>query len=252
MQPIATSPAPRRSGFTLLELLIVIAVISLLAALVLPVIGSTRKSGLETKVINQLRGIGMAMQAYANDNNNYFPAGYHNPENPPPGTPREKTFATDLAPYLNLTVHQLYKVATNPFVSPLAQVKVRDSSANTGTIPSTFSVHGVLCANTSKEDIRVRRNAVPRLSEIILMADGCQRTSTWAQATFLAPSEFARLGSNVNLDSFIPIGANTDDGSGGGQVRYRNRDKAAALMADGHTEMFQRGTIRYRNLVVDR
>jgi prepilin-type N-terminal cleavage/methylation domain-containing protein/prepilin-type processing-associated H-X9-DG protein len=64
--------APKRA-FTLIELLAVIAVIGILAAILIPAIGSVRKSAAATKTASNLRQIGAGVQMYANEHNFMFP-----------------------------------------------------------------------------------------------------------------------------------------------------------------------------------
>ena len=62
------------SGFTLIELLVVISIISLLVALLLPVLGKARASGQMALCLSNVRqGVG-TFAMYASDNNGYFPA----------------------------------------------------------------------------------------------------------------------------------------------------------------------------------
>ena len=62
-----------KNAFTLIELLVVIAIVALLTAILLPAMGQAR---LQTKVVTvnaELRGIGMALEAYSFDNENKYP-----------------------------------------------------------------------------------------------------------------------------------------------------------------------------------
>ena len=60
-------------GFTLIELLCVITIIALLAGLIMPVTGSIIERANDTKCMNNLRQIGVAANAAANDNDNTYP-----------------------------------------------------------------------------------------------------------------------------------------------------------------------------------
>lgn len=65
---------PSKSGFTLVELLIVLALIALLSAIAFPVLGSARESARSRKCVANLRQIGQAFQLYGQDWDGRFPA----------------------------------------------------------------------------------------------------------------------------------------------------------------------------------
>lgn len=67
---------PKTSAFTLVELLTVIAVIGVLAAILIPVVGSARESAKGTQCIGNLRQIGIGLRAYAAENKGRFPRGH--------------------------------------------------------------------------------------------------------------------------------------------------------------------------------
>ena len=75
-----TAEAPSRRAFTLVELLVVIAVIGILAALLLPALASARDKGRKTACVSNLHQIGIALLNYATDNNGRIPYG---PQAPP-------------------------------------------------------------------------------------------------------------------------------------------------------------------------
>lgn len=75
--PASFRAADRRrsaAGFTLVELLVVIVIIAILAALVMPAYASVKRKGQQTASINNLRQWGAALAASLADNNNVFPA----------------------------------------------------------------------------------------------------------------------------------------------------------------------------------
>lgn len=63
----------RRRGFTLLELLLVTAIIGVLVGVLVPMISSVRRSMASVNCISNLRLIGVAFKQYALDNGGYLP-----------------------------------------------------------------------------------------------------------------------------------------------------------------------------------
>ncbi|MCG3148823.1 MAG: hypothetical protein PCFJNLEI_02272 [Verrucomicrobiae bacterium] len=72
------SSFPRKKcGFTLLELLVVVAVIGVVAALLTPALGKAKRRALATQCLNNLRQIGIATVMYTDDNVGRLPDSQH-------------------------------------------------------------------------------------------------------------------------------------------------------------------------------
>ena len=78
--PIRTYEAPDRSeshgAFTLIELLTVIAIIGILAAILIPVLSAVRDSARKAVCASNLRQVGVGVHMYAADNNEQLPPVY--------------------------------------------------------------------------------------------------------------------------------------------------------------------------------
>jgi prepilin-type processing-associated H-X9-DG protein/prepilin-type N-terminal cleavage/methylation domain-containing protein len=90
-----SAPGRIREAFSLIELLMAIAIITLLAGLLVPTIALVRRAALETSCRNNLRQVGLASFAYAGDHEGLLPA----VELPPIASGRV-CWAYTLSPYL--------------------------------------------------------------------------------------------------------------------------------------------------------
>lgn len=82
----------RRRGFTLVELLVVIAVIGVLVGLLLPAVQAARAAARVTSCINNMRQIGLATHMFADSNHGRFPQNDH--------AGAGKSWVYTLAPYV--------------------------------------------------------------------------------------------------------------------------------------------------------
>ncbi len=64
-----------RHGFTLIALLVVVAIVALIAAILLPVFAKVRERGRQTACLSNLRQLGLATFQYAQDSDDRYPYG---------------------------------------------------------------------------------------------------------------------------------------------------------------------------------
>lgn len=86
-------------GFSLMELLVVVAIIGVLGALLLPAFDRVRNSMKMTACASNLRQIGTVMQAYATDHDNTLPPSYDNTLSWP-----YMWWNTEILPYAGITI----------------------------------------------------------------------------------------------------------------------------------------------------
>ncbi|MHC4442952.1 MAG: type II secretion system protein [Planctomycetota bacterium] len=63
----------KKTGFTLIEVLVVVAIIALLASILIPSLSAARRSAKTVKCKHNLHQIGVAMEAYLHKYKDYFP-----------------------------------------------------------------------------------------------------------------------------------------------------------------------------------
>jgi len=119
-----------RRGFTLVELLVVITIISMLMALLLPAVQSAREAGRRATCMNNQRQLGTALQGYESSQG-IFP-GYSEYLGPPtiPATPHDVTWIVTLFPYLDN--NDLWKQWRKPVATN------ENDLSNAGERPSVF------------------------------------------------------------------------------------------------------------------
>jgi len=111
-----------RRGFTLLELLVVLAIIGVLIGLLLPAVQKVRESANRMTCQNNLKQIGLAVHGYRGVNNQ-FPLGAKNDRGLPQTAPRT-TYMLELYPHLE-------QEATYWRFDPNVQVATLDPYGNT-------------------------------------------------------------------------------------------------------------------------
>jgi len=122
---------PRRlrfiAAFSLVELLVAIAIVAVLAALLTPVVKAVVSSSRDTRCVSNLRQIGAAIHIYAADNGGKIP--------PKSVAADRTTWQTKIQPYLNISQPgQLRKSFTCP------SAKVQPDAANPSDNRSTYGL----------------------------------------------------------------------------------------------------------------
>jgi prepilin-type N-terminal cleavage/methylation domain-containing protein/prepilin-type processing-associated H-X9-DG protein len=225
------------AAFTLIELLTVIAIIGILAAIIIPTVGSVRQSAQASACLSNLRQVGMSAILYANDNKGRLPDA---------GLATDPQWARTLSSYLSVPVTQRASV----FVCPGTAIPVEDSP-NTTDVVITYGMHGGLMPLGQPA---MALDRIKRQSEVILAADMCQDPNNrgWTPFSIEQPSIFVSQsggrGGSIDLDEFISTATDNDTGNNR-WMRYRHKGSVNVVRVDGSATAYRKGEIRNRHAV---
>ena len=219
-------------AFTLIELLTVIAIIGILAAILIPVVGAVRQSARQAQNTSNLREIGTALLLIVADEENYYPYGWDFANN--------RGWAHDVVELIigNSARQNGLTVQHPVLLSPIEQVN------HSGTIPSytgpitNYSANAKIMGS-SEVGPRISIQNIREPSGTFLVGDGLPREGLPAGATH-AITWFINW---VNVDD-SPESAIEWTG-GGGEPAFRNNGKASFVFVDGHVETLGPGEISH-------
>jgi prepilin-type N-terminal cleavage/methylation domain-containing protein/prepilin-type processing-associated H-X9-DG protein len=212
---------PLNHAFTLMELLVVIAVLTVLAALLLPAFSNGKAAARRTQCADYLRQLGLAAQMYWHENDNETFRYFEGATNGgrlywfgwiKPGAEGDRDFdATTgaLQPYLE--DRSVTLCPSLDYASTIYKFKARGAACSYG-----YNRYlGQRSLNMAK---------VARPADILLFADAAQVND------FQAPAS----PENPLLEEFYYVDA--DEGAGYPNGHFRHQHQANAIFCDGHVE----------------
>ena len=199
-----SSPPPVERAFTLIEVLAVMAIIVLLAAILIPSLKSALERAKATKDMSNLRQIGAAAQMYMNDNDGVFPG---------------STTATWMS---KLELNQKYLSAWRVLESPFD----KRSTSELGNAATAIS-YGIN-SNVYSGGAAISADKITKPVTFIVFAPAQASTAT---VSFLGVGTSAAPGVTVLAALSTPPGANATGGT------HQSRTKINALCGDWHVEM---------------
>lgn len=164
-------------GLTLLELLVVIGIIAVLAAMVLPAVAKTKAFSGNVVCLNNLKQWGLATQLYAEDNDDFLP-----PEGSPNGSSTDSGWYIDLPRTINIPTYAELSWPTNASMSPDKSIWVCPSSTNKSNGNNLFfyCLNGEL-NGTGSGNHPIRLSSVPNQSRAVWLFDNGKRAAVAKQ-----------------------------------------------------------------------
>ncbi|MET0262981.1 MAG: type II secretion system protein [Rariglobus sp.] len=154
-------------GFTLVELLAVIAIIGVLAAIVIPVVGSVRASARTSTATSNLRQLAAAQLLYASENKSELtPVHSYALRKKADGSPDQRSWMMWLMPYVYPEITTSTQLNTRR-VAELTVFDVPESERLSGV--QSIAMNSLIATPAGPADYRI--SAMPRPSAIIMLGE---------------------------------------------------------------------------------
>ena len=251
----------RHKAFTLVELLVVVAIIIVLIAILLPALGRARNTSKTVACSSNLRQIGLGFNVYAYDNNTILPPGSWSNWVGSDGV----NWLTLINPYLGgtgETVNTSGYGTANPTISKAFQCPgatlpggYNHFTSNPIMLPRSQDISQSAGRFPMPQKLGTLQNA----SGLALVMDGIQEPLNSQPVAFMMDSGSPFWGAymkgglgNTTRYRLVPFGPNYDGGTStppGGDIRWRHQDNNAinVVYADGHAATQIIGTLTENN-----
>lgn len=202
-------------GFTAVELLVVVAIVGILAALLSGGWATTRHAAQETQCVSNLRQIQLANISYANDNNGFFAPVHDWPTN---GSSTKWYSIESFATYLGT----INKTSGGQIILPSKLVcpSAKPSIAKYGGYG--YNITGNPVPNNEGTVRDIRREKIPRPSQTLAFVDAV---------------DYQVL--RDNSDKY----QGNDQASANAAAAYRHRESANVAFWDGHVQRLPKAQI---------
>jgi prepilin-type N-terminal cleavage/methylation domain-containing protein/prepilin-type processing-associated H-X9-DG protein len=231
-----------RRAFTLIELLVVIAIIAILVSLLIPAVGAAKQKTRKIKCISNVRQLGMAFIAYADDHAQQLPPFNSGGPYKDPVTPHNQTNW-----WYRIISEQGYivSVTNKNGIWRCPNVPVEDMDdffeermegygpvENTGHVPGLRSILTYALDSAGKTVGSLRLSQIKRPSEIWMVGDiGKPKDDTLSLANFPNGGYY-----RTDVATFPPNPQGLWNGIPQKQPGFRHGLKANVCFVDGHVE----------------
>jgi len=248
--------ARKRNAFTLIELLTVIAIIGILAAIIIPTVGAVRASARSAQTVSNLRQIGQGLQNFAGENKDYLPGGWNKV-----GASSYISWHRVLYPYVGVKAEATDNRTSNVFqcgiaisILPIGDTVSDDNKLNftcNGYIMTDRAHEGLPGVLGNPPSMRVSQIRTP--SQTVMVFDGASRdNNATLQGTsnpFWRP-DLASLAYNapITAGNLIATGGKVNGDNSRFAFRHKSLSTMYAVMADSSVRSFRVGELLKRHI----
>ena len=210
-----------RNGFTLIELLVVIGIISILAALLLPVLATAKQKAQQIQCVGNLHQIGLGLQSFV-ANNHAYPSAWAGTNNGP------WVLQLERGGFDNSKPKPLF-FTKGVWLCPAARWRADDWGTQTNGHKTIPSCYGYNADGTASGD---HPNALGLMGQFISISQGC---AAIPETQVVCPSEMMATGDNPDGGVFF-MRWNLQHLEKKGFASERHQGKVNVTFCAGHVE----------------
>lgn len=233
-------------GFTLMELITVIAILGVLAAFLIPTFSRGTESSRSAKCVANLKGLYNGIALYMADNNNCYPPAQLREGSITKGRWSMNSTDAGIGKYIGDVSDNSPGAKGKLFICPDHPHPVPEPVGSFQSGVRSYAPNQLVMKPGALTD-RLRAAKLQRPSQTILLGDATIPTIPGTASLNLLTGVMS-FTNPANADNTVPEG--NGDGGGGSSIAFRHGGKANLIFCDGHVESLRPDQVKQKNFSV--